>query len=73
MSGTDAVKQLLAAAAREEVVDSDLVARALTVPKWKLLRDWKRRKQPVTRVGRTILFSSRRVLAEYFSDNPPNG
>ena len=71
MSGTDAVKELLAATAREEVVDSDLVARALTVPKWKLLRDWRRRKQPETRVGRTILFSSQRVLTIYFPHRSP--
>lgn len=66
MSGTDAVKQLLSAVAREEVVDAGLVARALGRSKRKLLRDWRKRGQPETRVGRDILLASRLVLEIYF-------
>jgi len=66
MSGTDAVKQLLAAAAREDVVDAGLVARALGQSKRKLLRDWRRRGQPETRVGRESLLASRIVITIYF-------
>lgn len=72
MSGQDAIKELLAVAAREDVVSSDLVARALTVPKWKLLRDWRRRKHPVTKVGRDILFSADLTMRTYFPHHPQN-
>lgn len=72
MSGSDALKQIRAVAERADVVPADLVARALTCPKWKLLRDWRRRfhGRYETRVGRTILLPPRRVLATYFPDSP---
>jgi len=66
VSGTDAVKQLLAAADREDVVSADLVARALGQSKRRLLRDWRSRHKPETRVGREILLASRLVLEIYF-------
>lgn len=66
MSGIDAVKQLLSAVAREDLVDAGLVARALGRSKRKLLRDWRKRGKPETRVGRDVLLASRLVLAVYF-------
>lgn len=66
MSGIDAAKELLAAAAREEVIAADLVARALGQSKRRLLRDWRRRQLPETHVGREILLASTLVLAAYF-------
>lgn len=66
MSGIDATRQLLSAAVREEVVGADLVARALGCSKRKLLRDWRSRKKPETKVGRDTLLSSRLVLEIYF-------
>lgn len=66
MSGTDAVKQLLSIAAREDVIDVGVVARALGKSKRKVLRDWRKRQQPETRVGRDVMLASRLVLAIYF-------
>ena len=66
MSGTEAVRQLLAALDREDVVDAGLVARALGQSKRKVLRDWRKRAQPETRVGRDVLLASRLVLQIYF-------
>lgn len=73
MSGTDAVKQLLAAAVREDVVDAGLVARALGQSKRKLLRDWRKRGQPETRVGRDSLLASKLVMATYFPHHNNSG
>lgn len=70
MSGTDAVKQLLAAVAREDVVDIGLVSRALGQPRRKIIRDWRRRGQPETRVGRDIMLASSLVLKTYFPHLP---
>lgn len=66
MSGTDAVKQLLAAADREEVIAAELVARALGQSKRRLLRDWRKRGKPETRVGRQVLLAAALVLVTYF-------
>lgn len=66
MSGIDAVKQLLAEAAREELVGIALVARALRQDRRRVLRDWRRRGQPETRVGREVLLASQLVLSTYF-------
>jgi hypothetical protein len=57
MSGTDAVRQLLTAPAREDLIAAGLVARALGQSKRGLLRDWRRRQKLETRVGREILLS----------------
>lgn len=70
MSGNDAVKLLLAEAAREELVAIDLVARALRQSRRRILRDWRRRGQPETHVGREVLLSSRLVLTTYFPHAP---
>lgn len=67
------VKQLLSAAGREDVIDAGLVARALGQSKRKLLRDWRRRGQPETRVGRDSLLASRLVLAIYFPHHDVSG
>lgn len=50
----------------EEIIDAGLVARALGQSKRKLLRDWRRRGKPETRVGRDVLLASRLVLEVYF-------
>jgi len=66
VSGTDAVKQLLAVAACEDVIDVAIVARALGTSRRKLLRDWRKRGKPETRVGRDISLASTLVLQTYF-------
>jgi len=66
MSGRDATRQLLIAVSREDVVDVDLVARALSVSKRTMLRDWRRRNLPETRVGKEIRLSSDLVIETYF-------
>lgn len=66
MTGSQAMKELLSAVSREEVVDSGLVCRALNLSKRKLLRDWRRRQKPETKVGREILLASRLVMETYF-------
>jgi hypothetical protein len=73
MTGISAAKELIAAARREEVVSSDLVARALGQPKRRLLRDWRKRNQPETRVGREIMLASTLVLSIYFPHLPATG
>lgn len=70
MSGRDAVKKLLEDAKREEFLAADLVARALRQDRRRVIRDWRRRELPETRVGRAILFPSAIVLATYFSHAP---
>ena len=71
MSGTDAVKQLLAVAAREDVIDVAIVARALGKSRRKLLRDWRKRGNPETRVGRDVSLASTLVLRTYFPHHIP--
>lgn len=72
MSGSDAARQVTELATREQVIDADTVARALAIPSRTLLRDWRRRKLPEEKVGRTILLPARLVIETYktaFSGN----
>ncbi len=66
--GQDAVRRILEAARREEVIAAALVARALTVSQRKLLRDWRRRgfQKLETHVGRAIFLPSHLVIPTYF-------
>lgn len=66
MSGREAVEQLLAEARREELVAVELVARAVRASRRQVLRDWRGRKLPVTRVGRDVWLASSLVLSTYF-------
>jgi hypothetical protein len=66
VSGREATKQLLDEAAREEFVAVALVARALQQNGRRVLRDWKKRNYPVTRIGRTILLHAPLVVRTYF-------
>lgn len=71
MSGQDAVRQLLAEAEREEFIAVELLARALRQTRRRVMRDWRKRRQPETHVGREILLASRLVLAIYFPHTLP--
>lgn len=65
MSGREAARQVLDMADREQVIDADVVARALTVSSRTLLRDWRRRNLPEQKIGRTILLPVRTVIETY--------
>lgn len=72
MSGNDAVRELLEAAKREDVLALELVARALTKSRKKVLRDWKSRNLPITQVGRDTLLPAMMVLRVYFRHHLPS-
>lgn len=67
MSGKQAVQQVIAMAAREEFIAAELVARALSLSSRQVLRDWRRRRYPEVKIGRTVLLQSSLVMAAYFS------
>jgi hypothetical protein len=67
LSGADALRQIEAAAQREVVLNAELVARALSVSRKQLLRDWKSRGLPLVRVGYTTLLPVDDVCRAYFA------
>lgn len=71
VSGRDAAQQVLAEATREEFIAAELVARALRTSSRTLLRDWRRRCHPETRVGRSVLLPAGLVLRTYFPHHVP--
>lgn len=66
MSGKQARQQVIALAEREEFIAAELVARALSLSSRQVLRDWRRRRYPEIKIGRTILLQSSLVLSVYF-------
>jgi len=63
----DAIRAVIEAADRDELVAFELVARAIEVSGERLMRDWRRRRLPEVRVGRAIRLPARIVRETHFS------
>ena len=59
-------QQIIEYARHEELITVALVARAAGMSSRTIVRDWKRRRYPVTKIGRTVLLPSALVLSTYF-------
>lgn len=65
MTGLDACRTIRQRAEAECVVNLDLLARALTMSKRAVLRDWRRRGLPTTTIGRQVLLPARAVIKRF--------
>lgn len=61
-------QEILDQARREELIALELVARATTVSAHQILRDWRSKKLPFTKIGRTVLLPARLMLRVYFNE-----